>query len=153
MPLFLSESTSMEVSFQVLGIPAAKGSLRIVPTTKGPRVISSTKLTHWECLVREVAAQYVPSDWPLDRPVAVHLSFILPRPKSHRNSKGTLRPKYKDTQHTSYPDLDKLVRAILDALTGLAWRDDAQVTQITACKGYGDIGYCNIMLAIPETAQ
>jgi Holliday junction resolvase RusA-like endonuclease len=38
------------------------------------------------------------------------------------------------------PDLDKLVRAVLDALTAVAYRDDGQVTRITATKEYGTPG-------------
>jgi Holliday junction resolvase RusA-like endonuclease len=36
------------------------------------------------------------------------------------------------------PDLDKLIRAILDALTGVVWRDDGQVVDIVASKVYAD---------------
>ena len=35
------------------------------------------------------------------------------------------------------PDLDKLVRAVLDGLTAIAYRDDGQVVRITATKQYG----------------
>ena len=35
------------------------------------------------------------------------------------------------------PDLDKLIRAVLDGLTGVAYEDDGQVVQIEAQKLYG----------------
>jgi Holliday junction resolvase RusA-like endonuclease len=35
---------------------------------------------------------------------------------------------------TKKPDIDNLTKAILDALNGIAWNDDAQVAQITAKK-------------------
>lgn len=35
------------------------------------------------------------------------------------------------------PDLDKLVRAVLDGLTAIAYRDDGQVTTLRASKEYG----------------
>ena len=37
------------------------------------------------------------------------------------------------------PDLDKLIRAVLDGLTGVAYVDDAQVTLISASKSYGSV--------------
>ena len=37
------------------------------------------------------------------------------------------------------PDLDKLVRAILDAGSGVAWRDDSQVISITATKRVAEL--------------
>ena len=36
------------------------------------------------------------------------------------------------------PDLDKLVRAALDALTGIVFGDDGQVCELYAHKLYGD---------------
>jgi Holliday junction resolvase RusA-like endonuclease len=35
---------------------------------------------------------------------------------------------------TSVPDLDKLVRALLDGLTGIAFEDDCQVHSVEASK-------------------
>ena len=35
------------------------------------------------------------------------------------------------------PDIDKLERAILDSLTGIVYRDDAQVTWVTKSKQFG----------------
>ena len=35
------------------------------------------------------------------------------------------------------PDLNKLSRACLDALTGIVWRDDSQVVRLEAEKEYG----------------
>lgn len=38
---------------------------------------------------------------------------------------------------TSKPDLDNVVKLIGDALNGIAWHDDAQITSVTAAKVYG----------------
>lgn len=53
--------------------------------------------------------------------------FFLPRPKA------LLR---RSLPHTKAPDCDKLVRALLDAITGVVYRDDSQVTSIVASKAY-----------------
>ena len=64
--------------------------------------------------------------------------FRFSRPKSHygrKNKEPYLKydaPYYK----TSAPDCDKLARAILDALTGVAYIDDAQVCKLSAAKVY-----------------
>lgn len=51
----------------------------------------------------------------------------------------TLRPRTVTRAHpTVPPDLDKLVRAVLDGLTAIAYRDDSQVTAFTARKEYGE---------------
>jgi crossover junction endodeoxyribonuclease RusA len=59
-------------------------------------------------------------------PVVVELEFVLYRPKA--------TPKSKTPPATKAPDIDKLCRAILDALTHVIYRDDAQVTHLTATK-------------------
>jgi Holliday junction resolvase RusA-like endonuclease len=49
------------------------------------------------------------------------------------------RPRTVTRQEPSVaPDLDKLIRAVLDGLTAIAYRDDGQVTSITASKTYGE---------------
>ena len=37
---------------------------------------------------------------------------------------------------TTAPDLSKLVRGFEDAVKGILWKDDSQVTAITASKAY-----------------
>lgn len=64
--------------------------------------------------------------------VAVRVEFVIERPKSVSASKRPL-PVVK-------PDLDKLIRAIGDALTGIAWKDDGQVTAWIANKRYAEEG-------------
>ena len=61
-------------------------------------------------------------------PIHLTLTFTLEKPKSVKR----LRP-------TVPPDLDKLIRNCGDALTGVAWKDDSQIVQITSIKVYGPI--------------
>lgn len=62
-----------------------------------------------------------------DGPVAVALAFTIRAPERHRRDLPTVRP-----------DLDKLARAVLDAITDAGlWHDDAQVTRLAATKRYG----------------
>jgi Holliday junction resolvase RusA-like endonuclease len=47
---------------------------------------------------------------------------------------------------TVAPDLDKLIRAALDAMTAVAYLDDGQVTEITAMKVYGAAPFLEVGL-------
>ena len=73
--------------------------------------------------------------------MSLTVRFYLPRPKS--------LPK-RVTEHTKKPDLDKLLRAVLDACTtGGVWRDDSQVATIHARKVYAgdaDLVGCDIVV-------
>jgi len=81
-------------------------------------------------------------------PVAVTLYFYFPRPKSHYRTGRNAHllkdgaTEYKDTA----PDIDKLERAVLDAITqsGVIWRDDAQVAELTASKRWGETGHLDV---------
>jgi len=65
---------------------------------------------------------------PLPGALTMTCTFVMPRPKSA--PKRRIWPEVK-------PDLDKLVRALCDALTQCgAWGDDSQLVQLTATKVY-----------------
>lgn len=59
----------------------------------------------------------------------VYVSIHAYRPLAKRTPKKVTRQAW-----TSKPDADNIGKAVLDALTGVAWRDDAQVVQVTICK-------------------
>jgi crossover junction endodeoxyribonuclease RusA len=76
----------------------------------------------------------------MDTPIALFLTFRFSRPKSHFGTRNgspylkTTAPSFPTTRNLG--DLDKLQRAILDALTSVAYNDDSQVVQIIAHKEY-----------------
>lgn len=120
----------MTISFFVPGIPRPQGSKRAINhrTTGRPIVIESggRPLVDWRGDIKREAIEAMGDDTPLDGPVGIWLGFRLPRPKSH--------PKTKITYPISRPDIDKLTRAVLDALTAVCYRDDAQITELLVFK-------------------
>lgn len=72
-------------------------------------------------------------------PIFLKLIFYRKRPDGHfRTGKyaGQLKDSKKHEQPTSKPDLDKLNRAISDALTGIVFKDDSQVVKLESTKLY-----------------
>ena len=65
---------------------------------------------------------------PIEGAIEIKLDFIYQKPKSVKRDLPTVAP-----------DLDKQIRSVLDALTGVAYVDDGQVVGITATKRYGAI--------------
>jgi Holliday junction resolvase RusA-like endonuclease len=49
--------------------------------------------------------------------------------------------------HTSKPDIDNLVKAILDALNGVAFNDDSQIWEIQSSKIWTDEPYVYFEMA------
>ena len=71
--------------------------------------------------VREAARSHF--DAPLLGPLYVHVEAVFPRPKALQTKKlANVR-----MWHQKKPDRDNLDKAVLDALTGIAWVDDCQV--------------------------
>ena len=67
---------------------------------------------------------------PLDGPVSLYMTFAFPRPQ---NRIWKTKPMPKEL-HIKKPDLDNLAKAVMDALNGIAWGDDAQVNHIVMDK-------------------
>jgi len=77
---------------------------------------------------------------PLRGALFVSFVFTMPRPKSHYGT-GRNADKLKDSApvyHTSKPDALKLARSTEDALTKIAWADDAQTAKLEIIKLYGE---------------
>lgn len=120
------------IRFQVHGLPVPQGSTRAWVVNGKPVITSSAKgLTSWRRLVADVAQRYAP-DEPWNGPVGIELHFGIPKPKS--------APKRRRVWPDKRPDLDKLTRAVLDALTYVVFSDDSQVIEIHATKDYGAPG-------------
>jgi len=81
----------------------------------------------------------------LDGPLVLVARFYLQRPKGHYRT-GRNAHLLRDAAPgypVGKPDTTKLLRAVEDALTGIAWRDDAQVVYQVASKHYG-LARCTI---------
>ncbi|WP_420100159.1 RusA family crossover junction endodeoxyribonuclease [Corynebacterium sp.] len=118
-------------AFFVPGTPAPQGSKKYVGHRAGRPVLleSSAKVRPWRAVVAQVAA--LNCRGIIDGPVHVTTEFVMPRPKS--------LPK-RVLHMVKKPDLDKLIRSTLDALSGIAYVDDNRVTTIHASKRYATTG-------------
>jgi crossover junction endodeoxyribonuclease RusA len=125
-------------SFFVPGEPITEGSTKAF--TSGQRVVVThdrgPELDQWRLKVAhaaEAAAEAAYWEVGYDGPVEVWAEFRLPRPKSVPKSR-----KHAQTK----PDLDKLIRAIGDALAPYkrpgVLRDDSRIVEWHAIKRYAD---------------
>lgn len=129
------------VVFFVPGTPQTKGSHRAF-VVKGRAVMSNDnpKEKGWRATIGIVAHEAM-GDWPLfDGPVRIELTFYRPRPKAHLNSKGEIKPRFGAALPDTKPDWDKMGRSVGDALNGICYRDDAQITAGLVLKDWGPSG-------------
>ena len=135
--------TLSAITFFARGIPYPQGSKSV---SRAGKVYESGKLKVWRDLVTYEARVELGRRGmlPFEGAVELYLEFTFMRPRYHFPViAGT--PDYSRLKvsapayHVVKPDLDKLIRAVGDALTGALYWDDRQVVHI-----FGDKTYTNI---------
>lgn len=119
--------TVTSVAFDVAGIPVPQGSMK--GFARGNRAILTSdneRLKPWRTAVTCAAADARGPHNLMVEAVEITMHFRLPVPKT--------APKRKRLAAVKRPDLDKLTRAVLDALTGVLFADDSQVVRLVAEK-------------------
>lgn len=141
----MSERERTMESFAVYGIPRPQGSMALFRAKSGHEVAKYADTVYeWRGLCTVAARTARPDGPPLEGALRVNIAFDLPRPKSHfgtgRNA-GVLKASAPQRPSVA-PDLDKMIRAVLDAVTdaGVWWLDDGQVAVLSAAKAYCAVG-------------
>lgn len=116
----------------VYGTPGPQGSKRHVG--RGIMIESSKLVKPWRDAVKATALQALgPAFRPLNGPVGIEITFTVKKPQS--------APKRRVTWPTKRPDVDKLVRSTLDAISDAGiWIDDSQVVELISRKVFPEEG-------------
>lgn len=80
---------------------------------------------------------------PHAEPVDVVIDLVFSRPKSHLNKSG-VKPTAPCLPRV---DIDNCAKAVLDALNGIAWVDDSQVSRLVVEKSYGPEGRTTVRIS------
>lgn len=70
----------------------------------------------------------------LQGPLLLNATFYMPVAKTNAKQK----PKLLGTPHTFRPDLDNLLKMVLDCANKILYNDDAQIVEIVTKKIYGE---------------
>lgn len=153
----------MRIEFTAVGKPRTKGSTTSFVSKRTGRVVThdaaGTPGLTWEQGVASaalVARTQAGERMVVNEPIAVRVIFYQPRLRGHygtgRNA-NVLKlgaPRYPATR----PDVDKYLRRILDAMTGVLYADDGQVVTVWAAKRWGDPARAEIIVWTPgESAE
>ena len=141
-------SSVSQITFVAYGTPEPQGSIRSVPTKRGPRLTSTNKdlkvFRHMVCQIARMKMSETNQAEPMAGkhvPVEMVLEFTFVKPPSV--SKRRLWPTVK-------PDIDKLERAILDSVKGVLYVDDGQVVRVVKEKRYGPVEQVHISARVIE---
>jgi len=124
--------------FEVQGEPVPQGSMRrgahgTLFHVRGPA------LTKWRKAIAASARVGSPTATSETFAGALRVSvvFRVPKPVSVRRALPSVRP-----------DLDKLGRAVLDALTGVLYADDGQVVELVLSKRYDSVPGATVEVSV-----
>ncbi len=121
------------LEFTIPGEPVAKGRPRM---TRQGRAYTPKKTVNYETLIQECFAIAYPGHQPITGPLGLKIDahFTVPASWSLKKQRqaydGQLRP-------TKKPDIDNVIKC-MDALNGIAWKDDSQIVTVIASKWYSD---------------
>lgn len=124
----------MEIVFEVPGEPRGKGRPRF--TRDGHAYTDSETRSYEKKILAYYRQQLRDFRWPDSGFVAVEVTAVYPIPKSATKAslaaiaEGKILPKRK-------PDIDNVLKVVLDSLNGYAYRDDSQVVCVVGRKIYG----------------
>ena len=136
----------MRIEFSV---PGVRGKARPVVTRHGtytPKESREYELLIAKSFCEAMFHAYAPGAWLMDGTYTVRIAAHYPVPKSWSKKKkleafaGALVP--------GKPDLDNVIKSVLDGLNGVCFRDDKQVSKIEAEKHYSatETGHVDIIV-------
>ncbi len=127
----------MILKLVIPGPPVAKGRPRISTRGGFARAYTPAKTQRYEDLIKSRAFDAMSGRAPVNVAMAVDVVAFVAIPQSLSKVKraaaivGTLRP-------VTRPDLDNYVKAALDGMNGVVFRDDSLVTNLAVRKLYSE---------------
>lgn len=120
------------ITLEVRGNPIAKKRPRFA--RRGKFVVTyNDQETEEGRFLFEVQKQW--SRPPIEGPIKVRCSFEMPIPKS-TSKKKTIAMLKEEIRHTKKPDIDNLLKFVLDCLNQVVFKDDSQIVYLGGGKFY-----------------
>ena len=116
----------MQISFTVYGEPTPKGRPKFARMNNFVRAYTPKNTIVAERGFLEQALAHKPPK-PLEGALVVSLRFYKAKPKSY--------PK-RIVHWAKKPDIDNIIKLVLDALNKIFWNDDAQIVELHARKDF-----------------
>lgn len=130
----------MDILFLIPGEPTAQGRPRF--SNRGPYVkaYDPEKSRNYKAFVKCIAMDAMHAHnglQPLETPINVNIkAFIgIPASKSKKFKAAALEGVQRPTKK---PDCDNIAKIILDALSGIVYKDDKQIVSLLVEKFYAD---------------
>lgn len=139
------------VTITIPGEPKAKGRGRIGMLNGRPMIFTPPETRENENNIRHFARRAMGDKKPFGCPVYVKIYAYksVPESKSKTWKQAALDGKLFPTNK---PDIDNYIKSALDALNGIVWIDDIQVTDVYSRKRYSETPHMQIIVSPLEAA-
>jgi len=136
-----SLKTDNVISFVVEGEPQGKGRPRFARRGKFVTTYTPKATSDYEDVIELKARLEMAKNgfdgWHNNEPLFIRVNAFYPIRKSYSNA---VKQMIKDNLllPTKKPDVDNVLKCVMDALNGIVWHDDAQIVNAKITKEYGD---------------
>jgi len=125
-----------EILFEVLGEPVAQGRPRFSSKNKVKRAIDPPASRYYKMTVAHEANKHKPHQ-PIEGPIEMCIDVCKPLLKSFSKAKREAAIN-QEILPIGRPDVDNYAKGIKDALNGIMYKDDSQITNLTVRKYYAE---------------
>ena len=135
----------IQIMFTIYGEPVPKGRPRFSTRGKFPVAYTPEKTKNYESEVGMMAKAAMGASEPLEGALEafIYVTFAVPASYSKKRTEACLSGQEK---HTKKPDLDNVVKAVLDGMSDIVFLSDSQITSIYATKVYGEVAKVEVLV-------
>ena len=136
-----------ELKFEVPGSPIGQGRPKFSTINGHAKAYDPEKSRNYKAYVKLLATQAMTEQGftMLDCPCCLDILAFFEVPKS-KSKKFRERALLGLERPTKKPDIDNIVKALQDALNGLAYKDDSSIVCLSVGKCYSEIPRVEVIL-------
>ena len=136
-----------ELKFEVPGSPIGQGRPKFSTINGHAKAYDPEKSRNYKAYVKLLATQAMKDTGftMLEGPCCLDILafFEVPKSKSKKFRQAALEGRERPTKK---PDIDNIVKALQDALNGLAYKDDSSIVYLSVAKLYSEIPRVEVIL-------
>ena len=137
-----------QVQFEVVGELVGKGRPKFSTVNGFPRAYTPTKTKNYESRIKESYLKVSGYKSLKSLKITVVAYCEPPKSKSNKFKEGAYSNQFDPT---TKPDIDNILKCVLDALNDVAYADDKQIVELNARKCYGHVS--RLVVSINEIGE
>ena len=136
-----------KLKFEVPGSPIGQGRPKFSTINGHAKAYDPEKSRNYKAYVKLLATQAMKEQGftMIDGPCCLDIMAFFEVPKS-KSKKFKERALLGLERPTKKPDIDNIVKALQDALNGLAYKDDSSIVYLSVAKCYSEIPKVEVIL-------